>query len=229
MSAISPVSTAATQTAIAASASTLSAPEGSSSQTNGGSADQPAVIVSLSNAAGGAQNAVFAQPLSDQVAGVLNLVSGANAFSNILAHYDYAAEAAKFGVAIANRNYGGSEGAVADLSNAAITAAAGLGIQVKDSVSPDAVAKGAAPGTLSISAFSFASDGNNYAVTPGANGSFVETENGQTLYNFQGRTPDALSTGSVADAGALQAVVTLNADAAKSSVNSDASKLSVLA
>jgi hypothetical protein len=227
MSAISPINTAASPTAIAA-ASLPSDPATTASQPDSSGADQPAVLVSLSTA-GATQNAVSAQPPADQVAGVLNLVSGANAFSNILTHYDYAAEAAKFGVAIANRNYGGLEGTVADLSNAAIAGAANLGIQVQDSVSPDAVANGAAPGTLSISAFSFTSGGNNYAVTPGANGSFVETENGQTLYNFQGRTPDEPSTGSIADAGALEAVTTLNAVAAESSVNADSSKLSVLA
>jgi hypothetical protein len=230
MSAISPVNAAATQTAIATE-SLPSDPANTASQTDSSGANQPAVIVSLSSTAGATQNGVFAQPLSDQVASVLNLVSGANALANnaVISNADYAKLASEYGVAIANRDVGTIEGAVAQVSNAAIAGAARLGIQVQDTVSPDAVAKGAAPGTLSISAFSFSDGGNNYAVTPGANGSFVETENGQTLYNFQGRTPDALSTGSVADAGALQAVATLNADAAESSVNSDSSKLSVLA
>ena len=160
---------------------------------------------------------------------MLNLVTGANAAADDVGIFkaNYAKVAEKFGVAIANRDLGETEGAVAQVSNAAIAGAARLGIQIQDTVSPDAVAEGATPGTLSISAFSFSADGNNYAVTPGANGSFVETENGQTLYNFEGRTPDALSSGNVANAGALQAVATLNADAAESGVNSGASKLSV--
>jgi hypothetical protein len=229
MSAISPINTAASPTAIAA-ASLPSDPATTASQPDSSSADQPAVLVSLSTA-GATQNAVSAQPLSDQVANELNLVAGANGLATIAAAYkaDYGNLVAKYGVAIANQDVGGAQGDAALVSKDAIAGAANLGIQVQDSVSPDAVANGAAPGTLSISAFSFTSGGNNYAVTPGANGSFIETENGQTLYNFQGRTPDEPSTGSIADTGALQAVATLNAVAAESSVNADSSKLSVLA
>jgi hypothetical protein len=229
MSAISPINTAASPTAIAA-ASLPSDPATTASQPDSSGADQPAVLVSLSTA-GATQNAVSAQPLSDQVANELNLVAGANADANLAAGFeaDYAKFAAKVGVAIANRDLGEVQGGAALVARAAIAGAAGLGIQVQDSVSPDAVAKGAAPGTLSISAFSFTSGGNNYAVTPGTDGSFIETENGQTLYSFQGRTPDEPSTGSIADAGALEAVTTLNAVAAESSVNADSSKLSVLA
>jgi hypothetical protein len=231
MSAISPISSAATQTAIA-TASLPSDTVNTSSQTASSSASQPAVIVSLSSAEGGTQNPVFAQPLSDQVSRELNLVAGANAEANLAAGFKangYANDAAKFGVAIANRDLAEAQGNAAQLAQVAIAGAAGLGIQVQDSVSPDAVAKGATPGTLSISAFSFTSAGNKYAVTPGTNGSFIESENGQTLYSFQGRTPNELSTGSIADAGALQAVATLNAVAAKSTADSDSSKLSVLA
>jgi hypothetical protein len=229
MSGISPVSTTATPTAIAA-ASLPSDPATTASQPDSSSADQPAVLVSLSTA-GATQNAVSAQPLSDQVANELSLVAGANADANDVSTIkaNYSNLVSEYGVAVANRDIGEVQGGAALVARAAIAGAANLGIQVQDSVSPDAVANGAAPGTLSISAFSFTSGGNNYAVTPGANGSFIETENGQTLYNFQGRTPDEPSTGSIADTGALQAVATLNAVAAESSVNADSSKLSVLA
>jgi hypothetical protein len=229
MSGISPVSTTATPTAIAA-ASLPSDPATTASQPDSSSADQPAVLVSLSTA-GATQNAVSAQPLSDQVANELSLVAGANADANDVSTIkaNYSNLVSEYGVAVANRDIGEVQGGAALVARAAIAGAANLGIQVQDSVSPDAVANGAAPGTLSISAFSFTSGGNNYAVTPGTDGSFIETENGQTLYSFQGRTPDEPSTGSIADAGALEAVTTLNAVAAESSVNADSSKLSVLA
>jgi hypothetical protein len=57
-------------------------------------------------------------------------------------------------------------------------------------------------------------------VTPGANGSFTEFENGATLQTYQGRTTDEPSTGGEANAGALQALATLNADAATTSEDS---------
>jgi hypothetical protein len=131
MSAISPVNAAATQTAIATE-SLPSDPANTASQTDSSGANQPAVIVSLSSTAGATQNGVFAQPLSDQVASVLNLVSGANALANnaVISNADYAKLASEYGVAIANRDVGTIEGAVAQVSNAAIAGAARLGIQV---------------------------------------------------------------------------------------------------
>jgi len=114
MSTISPISNALIQTAIA-TASLPSDPANTSSQTNGSSANQPAALVSLSSAAGVTQNAVFAQPRSNQVASVLNLVAGANGAANDVAIFEanYAKFAAKYGVDIANRNLGETQGAVA--------------------------------------------------------------------------------------------------------------------
>jgi hypothetical protein len=76
------------------------------------------------------------------------------------------------------------------------------------------VSKGAAPGTITVSAFSFTSSGSTYSVTPGENGTLIGTRNGQPWQTWQlmptgvpGNLPDSADP---AAATALRILTSLN-------------------
>ena len=153
----------------------------------------------------------------DQVDNALAWVAGANGFADLAAHYDYSGDVAKFGEAIADRNRASLLGGAADSASNAPSNASGLGIPIQDSVSPDAVQNGAAPGTISVGAFSFTSGGSIYSVAPGANGMLVGTKDGQAWKTWQLTDPaDAADSGSGASV-ALQILTAPKASADKSS------------
>jgi hypothetical protein len=112
-------------------------------------------------------------------------VAGASGFAYNAAHWNEAHVAAQFGTAIAERDTAGIFGAAADSASNALSNASGPGIPTQDSVSPDAIQNGAAPGTTSVGAFSFTSGGSIYSVTPGANGTLVGTKDGQARKTWQ--------------------------------------------
>jgi hypothetical protein len=171
---------------------------------------QPAIVVNLSS--GGT-----AQPVStlrsldpDQVDNALSWAAGANGFADAAAHFDWAAVAAKFGRVIADRDRAGVIGAAASSTSNALSHASVLGIPIKDSVGPEAVKNGTAPGTISIGAFSFTSGGSTYAVAPGANGTLIGTKDGQALKTWQLTNPADTTGSGTGAAAALQTLTSLN-------------------
>lgn len=143
-----------------------------------------------------------------QVVDALSWVAGANGFADIAAHFAYAAVEAKFGKAIADRDEAGVIGAAADGASFALSNAASLGIPVGDSVSPQAVANGATPGTITVGAFSFTDGGSTYSITPGKDGTLIGTKDGAAWQTWQLTGP---GNAPVADSGAAAALATLNA------------------
>jgi hypothetical protein len=154
---------------------------------------QPAVVISLNSGAAASTQATSAPPALDpnQVDNALSWAAGANGFADLAAHFDYAGTVANFGVAIANRDKAGLIGGAANSASHALSYASGLGIPIQDSVSPDAVKNGAAPGTISVGAFSFTNGGSTYSVTPGANGTLIGTKDGQAWKTWQLTDPAA--------------------------------------
>ncbi len=214
MSAIAGISVAGTQAPSAAVALEPSGAPPNPPQMTSSNAAQPAVIVSLSSgAAASAQATPTSRPLSldpDQVDNALSWAAGANGFADAAAHFDWAAVAAKFGDAIADRDRAGVIGAAANSASNALSYASSLGIPIKDSVNPEAVKNGTAPGTISIGAFSFTSGGSTYAVAPGENGTLIGTKDGQAWKTWQLTIPaDAGDSGKGA-AAALRALTSLN-------------------
>jgi hypothetical protein len=138
-------------------------------------------------------------------------VTGANEFAFIAAHFDEASVAAQFGPAVAARNMGALNGAAAESTTRALSMTSSVGISIQDSVRPDAVKNGAAPGAFGVAAFSFISGGSTYAVAPGANGTLVGTKDGAYWNTWQLTSPaDAVGTGTAA-ATALKTLTSLTA------------------
>ena len=92
-----------------------------------------------------------------------------------------------------------------------------LGIPIQASVSPDAIKKGAAPGTISVGAFSFTSKGSVYAVIPSKDGTLVGAKDGQAWKTWQltGPSSAASAAGATAALQALTSLTAQNAPAAK--------------
>jgi hypothetical protein len=142
----------------------------------------------------------------------LGAVSDANGDAFIVAHFNEANAAAEFGPAVAARDMGECIGAAADSATRAVSMASNVGISIQDPVSPDAIKNGAAPGTISVAAFSFTNGGSTYAVAPGANGTLVGTKDGEYWNTWQLTTPaDAVSSGTAA-ATALQTLTSLTTE-----------------
>jgi hypothetical protein len=162
----------------------------------------------------------------DQVDKALTQVSAANGFAFSYAHFNWAHVAAQFGDAIANRNEAMIRGAAVDSASDAISTAQGAGIPLHVSVSPEAVANGAASQAMTVAAFNFTSGGSPYSVAPGANGTLVGTKDGQAWQTWQlsysgieGNTASTIS----ADKGAttvLQTLTSLNAQSTPSATKS---------
>jgi hypothetical protein len=197
MSVISGIGTAAPQMSPSTVAVTAAAGVAAQAQTTSGTAAPPAVVVSLSGAA--TASAAKASPTlrsmdPTAVETALARLSGANGLAFIAAHWDYALTAAKFGVAIAERNEKLVQGAAAGGASMAISAASFLGSLVQDPVgsvvanlaasSPAAAGPGASSssttsGYFTVSDFSFTSGGSIYSITTGANGMVTGTKDGQ--------------------------------------------------
>jgi hypothetical protein len=177
---------------------------------------QPVIVVSLSSGATAQPASTLRSLDPDQVDNALSWAAGANGEALAYEHIDRALEVAKFGQAISDRNQAGLvAGLVARASNA-LSYASGLGIPIKDSVSPEAVKNGTAPGTISVGVFSFSSGGSTYAVAPGANGMLIGTKDGQAWKTWQLTNP-ADTAGSGTGAGAaLQTLTSLNAQRERS-------------
>jgi len=208
MSAIAAINVAGPQTpaTIAAAPSGLPA---SQPQTTSSNATRPAVVVSLSSGAAATTQAPSAPPALDpnQVDNALSWAAGANGEALLYKHVDRTLEAAKFGNAISERNQAGLLNGVVASTSHAISYASNLGIPIQASVSPEAVKNGAAPGTISVGAFSFTNGGSTYSVTPGANGTLIGTKDGQAWKTWQLTDPAASGTGA---ATALQALTSLS-------------------
>ena len=189
--------------------------------TTGNITGQPAVVVSLS---AGAAAQVSAPPPSmdpNQVDDALAHLSGANGFAFIYANTDWARVTAQDGAAAAARDEAQVRGAVVGSASYALSTASGLGIPASDFVNPSAVQNGAAPGTITVGAFSFTNGGSTYSVTPGANGTLVGTKDGQPWTTWQliptdtpGNPGAAANTDSGA-AAALQVLTSFNAQSAR--------------
>jgi hypothetical protein len=191
-----------------------------------GNAEEPAVVVSLSSEA---TTSLQAAPTTlsldpEQVDYALSWATGVNGFAanaarsnkaNVAANsanWNEADVAAAYGTAIAERGTAEVIGAAVGSPSQALYYAANLGIPILDSASPDAAKTGAAPGTISVGAFSFAHGGSTYAVTPGADGTLIGTKDGQAWKTWQPTSPaDAVSSGTGA-AAALQTPTPLTAE-----------------
>ncbi len=172
-------------------------------QTTGDTADEPAVIVSLSSeATASLQAASTALSLDpDQVDYALTWAMGVNGFvantarikaANVIADFagwNEATVASAYGTAIADRNPTEVIDAAVGSPSEARYYAANLGIPILDSVSSDAVNSGAAPGAIGVGAFTFTNGGSTYAVAPGANQSLVGTKDGQEWKTWQLSSP----------------------------------------
>jgi hypothetical protein len=179
-------------------------------QTTSGDAEEPAVVVSLSNEATASLQAA-STTLSldpDQVDYALSWATGINGFAanaarlnkaNVAAdgaHWNEADVAAEYGTAIAERGTAEVIGAAVGSPSQALYYAANLGIPILDSVSSDAVKSGAAPGTISVGAFTFTNGGSTYAVTSEANNRLIGTKDGQEWKTWQLTSPaDVASSG----------------------------------
>ncbi len=102
-------------------------------------------------------------PAPDKIDGVLSLVAGANGFAALYARTDWAGIVAEFGKGAASRDKEAALDALVSSASKAFSAASSLGIPIHDSVSPDAVRNGAAPGTISVGPVPFASGGSSAA------------------------------------------------------------------
>jgi hypothetical protein len=99
-------------------------------------AAQPEVIVSLRSGATAQPASTLGALDPDRVDNALSWAAGANGFADAAAHFDWAAVAAKFGRSIADRDRVGVIGAAASSASNALSYASGLGIPIKDPVSP---------------------------------------------------------------------------------------------
>jgi hypothetical protein len=194
-----------------------------------GNAAQPAVVVSLSSGAAAVQTSSTPRSMDpNAVDDALSQLSGANGFAFNYAHMDYAVLQAAFGTAIANRDEAQARGAAVGSASDALSNASELGIPATDSVSPNAVQNGAAPGTITVAAFSFTSGGATYSITPGANGTLVGTKDGQAWQTWQliptgaPGNPGNTTTSDSGAATALQTLTSLNAQAASTGTQSSA-------
>lgn len=180
-------------------------------QVAGGRSEQPAVIISLSSgsAAAPAQTTAALPSLGlDKVDNALSWAAGANGLADLAAHFSWSHVAAQYRNAVADRDLAGVVGGAANSAAHALTYASDLGIPIKDSASPEAVKNGAAPGAISIGAFSFTNGGSTYAVTPGKVGTLVGTRDGQAWKTWQ---LSATSSPASTDTGATAALQTLTA------------------
>jgi hypothetical protein len=224
-----PLATAAAGSNNAASQTqTASQPPTTSSNTA-----QPAVIVSLSSSAAAAQASSAPRSMDpNAVDDALAQLSDANGMAFLYAHVNWANVSAEYGDAIANRDEEMLRGGVVGSASDALSNASGLGISASDSVSPNAVQNGAAPGTITVAAFSFTSGGSTYSVTPGANGTLVGTKDGQAWQTWQliptgaPGNPGNTTTSDSGAATALQTLASLNAQAA--STGQQSSPLNIL-
>ena len=170
--------------------------------------DQPAVIVSLNSSSASAPASTNLPSLDpNKVDDALYLASGANGFADAAKHFAYQHILAKFGKTIADQDLAGVIGGAANSAAYALSYASSLGIPIQDSVSPEAVKNGAAPGTISVGAFSFTNGGSTYTVTPGKGGTLVGTKDGQAWETWQLDQSGATA----GDAGAAAALKTLAA------------------
>jgi len=103
----------------------------------------------------------------------------------------------------------------------------GLGIPIKDSVSPDALKNGAPLGTISVGAFSFRNGGATYSVTPGRDGMLIGTKDGQDWKTWQLTAPSSATGATGGALAALQTLTSLNAH--KGSTDKSLSPLDVSA
>ncbi len=176
-----------------------------------GAADNPspAVIVSVSSAAATAltQSLLTPAKIDDALSGAV----GANGFAANYTHGDWAGEAAEFGEAVASRNKAEALNAAVYGASSALSTASSLGIPIQDSVGPEALKNGAAPGRITVGAFTFASGGSTYAVTPGKNGTLVGTKDGQSWKTWQLNDPTSDTAASSGASVALQTLTALNA------------------
>jgi hypothetical protein len=216
---IPPATAAAGSSNAASQAQTASQPPTTSSNTA-----QPAVVVSLSSSAAAAQaNSAPRSMDPNAVDGALAQLSDANGVAFIYAHWNFARDLAQHDQAIADRNQALLRGAAVGSASDALSNASELGIPAQDSVSPTAVQNGAAPGTITVAAFSFTSGGATYSVAPGANGTLVGTKDGQAWQTWQlipTDTPGNPGNTTTSDSGAataLQTLTSLNAQAASAS------------
>jgi hypothetical protein len=210
-----PVPTTALPSAAAGPAS--ASPQAAPAQ----AADQPAVIVSLSAAASSSVAASTSteapQSLGEldpnAISDALARAGGANGFADAYEHGDWAKLAAKFGQAIVDFDKASILRAAVDSASLALNDAHSAGIPVQDSVSPEATKNGAAPGTISVSAFTFTNAGSTYTVTHGNNGTLVGTKDGQAWQTWQLTTPYSATSADHGANAALQTLAAVNAKA----------------
>jgi hypothetical protein len=213
MSGITAINVAAPQIPPAIAVAEPSGGPTTQSTTAGGDAAQPAVVVSLSN---GAAASVQASPKlasldPNEVDDALSWAAGANGFAFIAAHTNEAHLITQFGTAIAEHMTAGLAGDAGLAASDALSYASNLGIPIQDSVSPDAVKNGAAPGTISVGAFSFESGGSTYSVTPGTNGTLIGTKDGQAWKTWQLTDPAIAASANTGADTALQTLTSLTA------------------
>ena len=187
-------------------------------QTAGANADEPAVVVSLSSeATASMQGASTTHSLDpDLVDYALSWAMGVNGFAasaarttaaNVKADgadWNEAEVASAYGTAIADRTPTEVIGAAVNSPSEARYYAANLGIPILDSHSSDAVKTGAAPGAISLGAFTFTNGGSTYGVTPGSDNRLIGTKDGQEWKTWQLASPaDVANSGAGAAAEPL--------------------------
>ena len=220
MSAITGISAAGPQTPPAIVVSQPGNTSASPVQAAGGQVDPPAVVVSLSPKATASVKTTSTLPSLDldKVGNALSWAAGANGFADNAAHFDWKHVAAEYGSATADRDKAAVIGAAAGSASHVLSYASTLGIPIQASVSPDAIKKGAAPGTISVGAFSFTSKGSVYAVIPSKDGTLVGAKDGQAWKTWQLTGPSSAAGANAGATAALQALTSLtaqNAPAAK--------------
>ena len=192
-------------------------------QAASGTADEPAVVVSLSNeAAASLQAGPTALSLEPaEVDYALSWASGVNGFAANAARgnaagvaaraarWNKADVAAEYGTAIADRSTAEIDGAPVGSPSEALYYAANLGIPILDSVSPDTAKNGALPGTIRVGAFTFTHGGATYAVTPGASGTIIGTKDGRAWKTWQVAIPANASSSGTGAAAAFQTLTSL--------------------
>ena len=213
MSAITGISAAGLQTPPAIVVSQPGNALASPVQAAGSQVNSPAVVISLSPKATASAKITSTLPSLDldKVDNALSWAAGANGFAANYARGDWGKLAAKFGDVIANRDKASAQGAAASTTSHALSYASNLGIPIQASVSPEAIKNGAAPGAISVGAFSFTSKGSTYAITPGKDGTLVGTKDGQAWKTWQLTGPSSAAGANAGATAALQALTSLNA------------------
>jgi hypothetical protein len=153
-------------------------------QTKGGNADQPAVIVSMSNEAAAALQAA-AMPLAlnpDQVDSVLSWPAAAGEMALLYEHADRVTEVDKFGQITPNGHLAGFlDGVVAGMFHA-LSYASSRGIPTRNAADPN---RATSFGPINVGAFSFTNGGSTYSVMPTADGNLVGTRDGLAWKTWQ--------------------------------------------